>query len=176
MFFMPEILERRFKISIVSGLHIIYIVFLYGAICLGETHDFYNTVPHWDTLMHGASGVMLGAFSYLFIDILNNSKKLRSAMSPLFVAVFSFCFALSIDCIWEVYEFTVDSFLNLNMQRYMDVGGTAFLGRDALFDTMKDLCFDIAGSAVMAIIGYHIMKRHRAKRKKFKDLRKTQQK
>lgn len=31
------------------------------------------------------------------------------SMSPAFVALFTFCFALTLDVLWEIYEFTVDA-------------------------------------------------------------------
>ncbi len=31
------------------------------------------------------------------------------SMSPAFVALFTFCFALALDVLWEIYEFTVDA-------------------------------------------------------------------
>jgi hypothetical protein len=52
--------------------------------------------------------------------------------------------------------------MDLNMQHYMSPQGELFSGRLALYDTMKDLCFDTAGSLVMAIFGYNIMKRRKA--------------
>lgn len=30
-------------------------------------------------------------------------------MSPAFVALFTLCFALTLDVLWEIYEFTVDA-------------------------------------------------------------------
>ena len=31
------------------------------------------------------------------------------SMSPAFAALFTFCFALALDVLWEIYEFTVDA-------------------------------------------------------------------
>lgn len=31
------------------------------------------------------------------------------SMSPAFVALFTLCFALALDALWEIYEFTVDA-------------------------------------------------------------------
>ena len=48
---------------------------------------------------------------FSFITILNNTEKIPLNLSPIFVACFSFCFALSLGAIWEIYEFTADSIL-----------------------------------------------------------------
>ena len=40
------------------------------------------------------------------------------SMSPAFVALFTLCFALTLDVLWEIYEFTVDALFQTNMQKY----------------------------------------------------------
>ena len=58
------------------------------------------------------------------------------SMSPAFVALFTFCFALALDVLWEIYEFTVDALFQTNMQKYALEGGEALTGQAALQDTM----------------------------------------
>ncbi len=58
---LPGIFSRRFEIDIPSRMLVLYAIFLYGAIFLGEVRSFYYTVPHWDTILHTFSGGMLGA-------------------------------------------------------------------------------------------------------------------
>lgn len=58
------------------------------------------------------------------------------SMSPAFVALFTFCFALTLDVLWEIYEFTVDALFQTNMQKYALEGGEALTGQAALQDTM----------------------------------------
>ena len=60
-------------------------------------------------------------------------------LSPVFIAVFAFCFALALGAVWEIYEFTMDSVFGTNMQKYMLDNGTALIGQAALQDTMKDI-------------------------------------
>ena len=58
------------------------------------------------------------------------------SMSPAFVALFTLCFALALDVLWEIYEFTVDALFQTNMQKYALEGGEALTGQAALQDTM----------------------------------------
>ena len=67
-----------------------YLVFLYCAIFLGEVRDFYYRVPHWDTILHTFSGIMLGFFGFMVIDILNRDKNTSVNLSPIFVSLFAF--------------------------------------------------------------------------------------
>jgi hypothetical protein len=70
------------------------------------------------------------------------------------VAIFAFSFALAIGALWEVYEFSFDGLLGLNMQKFAFADGTLMQGRDALADTMKDLIVDALGALGTSIMGY----------------------
>ena len=54
----------------------------------------------------------------------------------------------------EIYEFTFDGILRLNMQKFMLENGTQLIGRAALLDTMKDLIVDCLGAFIMSFVGY----------------------
>ena len=83
------------------------------------------------------------------------------SMSPAFVALFTFCFALALDVLWEIYDFTVDALFQTNMQKYALEGGEALAGQAALQDTMGDLIVDFIGALAIAIAGYLSRKRGR---------------
>ena len=152
--FLPSALERRLRVAIPGFMYILFILFLYAAIYLGEIRSFYYRVPHWDLLLHGFSGLMLGALSFSVIRLLNETERVRLNLSPAFVALFAFSFAVSMGVLWEVYEFFVDGLLGLNMQKYALENGQLLVGREALADTMGDLIVDAAGALIMSAIGY----------------------
>ncbi len=81
------------------------------------------------------------------------------SMSPAFAALFTLCFALALDVLWEIYEFTVDALFQTNMQKYALEGGEALAGQAALQDTMGDLIVDFIGALAIAIAGYLSRKR-----------------
>ncbi|MDR2444840.1 MAG: hypothetical protein LBD44_02730 [Spirochaetaceae bacterium] len=157
--FLPGLLERRCKVVIENFVYIFFVVFLYAAIILGEVHDFYYRVPHWDTLLHACSGIMLGAIGVSAIDILNSSKKVRLNLSEGCIALFSFFFAVALGAIWEIYEYSMDLFFGFNMQRHRLENGVQLVGQLALYDTMKDLIVDVLGAAAICIVGYLVLKR-----------------
>jgi len=68
-------------------------------------------------------------------------------MKPAFVALFSFVFAIAIGSMWEIFEYSMDSFFDLNMQK------------SGLVDTMWDLIVDAVGALFIAVLGYWYMKR-----------------
>lgn len=102
--------------------------------------------------------VMLGALGFSMIAIFNNAERIPLNLSPVFIAVFAFCFALAMGAVWEIYEFTMDSVFGTNMQKYMLDNGTALIGQAALQDTMKDIIVDAIGALVMSTIGYISLK------------------
>ncbi|MGB4572116.1 MAG: hypothetical protein WBH97_04750 [Rectinemataceae bacterium] len=67
--FLPSILERRLKISVSSDMYAVFVIFLYGAIYLGEVRSYYFRFPHWDLVLHSFSGLMT------FAPNLNDSKR-----------------------------------------------------------------------------------------------------
>jgi len=152
--FVPGLLAHRLSIEIPSAMYLLYILFLYGVIYLGEVRSFYYRIPGWDTILHMISGGMLGALSFSVVALLNRSERIPLNLTPSFVAVFACCFSIALGVFWEFYEFFMDGMLGLNMQKFLLEDGTALAGRDALWDTMKDLLIDALGGLAMAIVGY----------------------
>ncbi len=157
-FFMPNIITRKTKIVIPSNMYIVYVVFLYAAIFLGEIGNFFYRIPHWDTILHICSGAMLGALGFSFVNILNKNEKVHVELAPIFVALFALGFAITLGVLWEIYEFTFDGLLGVNMQKFALEDGTQLVGRAALADTMEDLIVDSIGAFAMSLLGYISLK------------------
>ena len=155
--FIPPLLRRKCGFLFPDSMYVLYLVFLYCAIFLGEVKSYYAHVPLWDDVLHGFSGVMVSLFAFMLIAVMNRSNKGYHA-PPLFAAFFAFSFSVTVGALWEIYEFTLDLFLGLNMQKYRLNNGEPLVGREALFDTMKDIVIDVAGAFVATLIGYLSLK------------------
>lgn len=166
----PSMIERKWLIDIPNYMYIVYFVFLYCAIYLGEVRSFYYIIPHWDKILHFFSGAMLGALGFTLVDILNNSKRVQVQLSPFFVALFAFCFALALGAVWEIYEYTFDGLLSLNMQKYALENGTLLVGRAALTDTMSDIITDAISSLTISVIGFILLKNDKMRKKELPDI------
>lgn len=149
----PSLLQHRLRIDIPMPLFAMFLIFLFCAITLGELGFFYHRIPHYDDVLHLMSSMMTGFFGYMLIAILNQQAKEKLPLSQFFVAAFAFCFSLSIGTLWEIYEFSADTLLNLNMQRYRTLQGEPLMGQAALADTMKDLIVDACGALAATLIG-----------------------
>jgi len=155
---LPTMLARRFQFELPAALYLMYVLFLYGAIFLGEVRSFFYVVPHWDVYLHAFSAVMAGAFGFMAVALLNRSERTPMQLSPFFVALFAFCFAVAIGALWEIYEYTVDGLLGLNMQKFITAEGDVLAGREALSDTMKDIVVDCLGALAVSVAGYFSLK------------------
>jgi len=154
----PSLMARKWKFNIPNFIYIMYYVFLYCAIFLGEVLNFYYVIPHWDVILHFFSGAMLGALGFILVSQLNDSEMIHVSLSPFFVALFAFCFALSCGAVWEIYEFVFDGLLGLNMQKFMTATGEVLTGHSALHDTMTDLVVDALAALMISCIGYSRLK------------------
>lgn len=155
----PNMVVKKKNIQIPSNMYIFYLIFLYCSIFLGEVRDFYYKIPEWDTILHTFSGVMIGALGFSFVSMFNKTVDLHLKLSPFFVALFAFMFAVTLGVIWEIYEFTFDGLLGLNMQKFMvEPGDIMLVGRAALEDTMEDLIVDTLGALFISVAGYFSLK------------------
>ncbi|MBQ8827525.1 MAG: hypothetical protein IJZ90_00075 [Clostridia bacterium] len=157
--FLPSIIQKKFSIEIPNYMTILYFVFLYCAIYLGEVHSFYYVIPYWDSILHAFSGAMLGVLGFVLVDILNSAKNISVKLSPFFVALFAFCFALAVGSLWEVYEFCGDHLFGLNMQKFRTAEGIVLTGHSALTDTMKDIIIDTGAALAISVLGYFSFKK-----------------
>jgi len=155
---LPSMMAKKWKFTIPNFIYVMYYIFLYCAIFLGEMLNFYYVIPHWDVILHFFSGAMLGALGFILVSQLNDSEMIRVSLSPFFVSLFAFCFALACGAIWEIYEFVFDGILGLNMQKFMTGSGEVLIGHAALRDTMTDIIVDALSALLISLIGYSRLK------------------
>lgn len=116
LFTVPTFIEYKLKITLPSVLESIIYLFIFSAEILGEINNFYGIIPHWDTILHTINGFLAAGIGFSLIDILNeNSKNIN--LSPIFVAIVAFCFSMTIGVLWEVFEYTADTYLRTDMQK-----------------------------------------------------------
>lgn len=149
----PTLLSKKLNIKIPVLMYVMFMVFLYCAIFLGEVGSFYYLIPHWDDILHLFSSMMTGFFGYMLVSILNGHENAKVRLSPVFIAIFAFCFSVAIGAIWEIYEFSIDGLMGLNSQKFRLESGVELIGRNALTDTMKDIIVDCLGALSASLIG-----------------------
>ncbi len=143
--FIPKLVEKKFNFDYPDEGELIILAFIFMSMYLGEVHTFYETIWWWDLWLHGLSGLIIADVGYLLVHLLNRKKRLN--LSPIFIAIFTLSFAVTIGVIWEIFEFAMDSIFGLNMQK------------SGLNDTMWDLIFVLLGALVISSIEYLYLKR-----------------
>ena len=154
----PSIAQRRFMLYVPSAMHIFVLLFIFAHFILGEVFGTYKVSAVFDKLLHTTSGLAIALGGFSLVNILNDSRNTHLKLSPLFVALFSFCFALAIALLWEVLEFTSDSLFGTNMQRYIPPENVeqAVPPKQGygLIDTMGDMIVSTAAAFVVSVLGY----------------------
>lgn len=150
--FAPLFLEKKFRVFIPPEVVLLSIAFVFASLFLGEVRGYYEIYWWWDIALHTGSGFLLGVIGFLLVYLLNETEEIGVHMKPGFVAFFAFLFAVGIGALWEIFEFAMDSFFGMNMQKEMlgDPSG--------LTDTMWDLIVDTLGALIISILGYGYLK------------------
>lgn len=161
---LPLIIERLTYRALPDVLVALYEIFILMAILLGTGMQAYS-IPYWDKVEHLFSAGILAGTGYMVFAGLTPDEQLEKT-SPLLIALFAAVFGISIGVFWEFYEFTGDSLLGMNMQRFM-AHGQPLIGQAALMDTMGDLLMDVLGSVLLGIYGFFAIRRDRAWLKTF---------
>lgn len=113
----PSLIQINLKIELPTALEITILVFIFAAEILGEIQSYYIKFPFWDTVLHTINGFLMAAIGFALVDILNRSKKFSIQLSPVFLAIVAFCFSMTIGVIWEYFEYGMDQFFGLDMQK-----------------------------------------------------------
>ena len=134
--------------------------FVLFAVVAGEVFNAYETFWWWDDMLHTVAGVIAGLVGFLAVYFFNARYNMH--ISPLFVAVFAFTFAITAGTLWEVFEFTMDALFGLDMQRWNLPANAMLIGRDyqgsGLRDSMSDLIVAGIGSLFAAIFANYAYK------------------
>ncbi|HNS85234.1 MAG TPA: hypothetical protein PKI18_07700 [Candidatus Cloacimonas sp.] len=161
LFILPTVLEKRIAIRIPTSLQIIILLFIFASMYLGEIHRYFYRFNWWDRMLHTASAVILTYSGFILIYSMNKDYKVDMKLSAKFMALFSFCFAIMICAVWEIFEYSVDSIFGVNMQKARNLEQVygIFDTRLGVKDTMKDLIIDAISAYVVSLIGYFHLKR-----------------
>lgn len=144
---LPPLLAARWSLTLPVPFLVGTTVFFFASIFLGEAFDFYERLWWWDLALHGSSAIGFGLTGFLFIFMLFEGD--RFAAPPSAIAFITFCVAMTMGALWEVFEFSMDLAFGLNMQK------------SGLDDTMGDLIVNAMGATGASIAGYGYLVRTR---------------
>ncbi|MFN6924929.1 MULTISPECIES: hypothetical protein [Tabrizicola] len=142
--FLPQLVASRMRLRLPNSFLAAAAAFVLSTIYLGEMHDFYNRLWWWDLVLHGSSAMGFGILGFLLIFMLFEGD--RYAAPPWAIGVLSFCVAMTVGALWEVFEYGMDQIFGLNMQK------------SGLDDTMSDIMVNALGAAIAGLAGAAYLK------------------
>lgn len=128
--FLPYLFWKKINLP-----YILYLIFIFGTLVLGEAFLLYEKIPIWDSVTHFFGGFVISLFSF---------KILGNKVTGIYKYIFCMTITLSLGTIWEMFEFLSDSLFGSNAMRTLDK-----IELDAIKDTIKDLFLDLLGSTII---------------------------
>ena len=172
--FIPDFIANKDIMVMPIGLQSLFSGFTFCAMFLGEILDFYTRFSWWDTMLHFTSGIMFSLIGYMLFLSFNRDSGVRRQLNPIIVVMFTVCFSITCGVVWEIFEFTGDSLLGMNMQRWQSgisneqwsaLQNATNFSNPGLVNTMKDIISDTLGS-LLSIFIILPLARHNSKYKK----------
>jgi hypothetical protein len=119
----------------------------------GYSFQWYlNFYPYYDKFAHLIASITIALLGFLAVLILMRvSSCLQMERWQIFF--FIVIFTLAFGAIWEIWEFTLDTFFGPYLTKPLQQGNT---------DTMIDLITDLAGGLIVAVLGTHYLKKKTA--------------
>lgn len=147
----PTLFRKKLDVEIPVEFHITAVIFIFASLYLGEIQSFYLRFWWWDIALHTSAGLLMGIVGFLLVYLLNASTRVELHLAPGFIAMFAFLYAVTIGTLWEIFEFFMDQFFGLNMQKAMlsDLSG--------LTDTMWDMIVNAIGAAFISFMGWRYL-------------------
>ena len=142
---LPAIIEKALHIILPVEVELAVTTFVLLHFLLGEAADYYIRFWWFDKILHISSGILVGMVGFVIIYFFLYTNKLSA--NPFMVVVFSVSFALAVGALWEIFEFLMDLFFGLNMQK------------SGIKDTMSDLIVNFLGACIVGVGVYRYLKK-----------------
>jgi hypothetical protein len=136
---LPGVLASRVGLRLPPSFLAAIALFVLATLYLGEVYDFYDRFWWWDLALHMGSAMGFGILGFLLVFMLFQGD--RYAAPPWALGALSFCLAMTVGALWEIFEYAMDTLFGFNMMK------------SGLPDTMGDLIVDAVGAALAALAG-----------------------
>lgn len=138
--FIPNIINKLFKINISDSVQFVFLTFIFVAQLLGSIVQFYELIPWYDSFTHFISGVLSALFALKLLVLFDK----YNPKSKVFNILFGVAFTLMVASFWEIFEFSADRIFGRDAQKVLETG---------VADTMKDIICALLG-ALLCLVWY----------------------
>lgn len=165
-----SIVEKLLKVRIGLAVDVFIAVDLLLSVVMGEACEVFLKIQGYDKFLHAFGTLQLALVGYVLSKYILKKTNKGGSHHLLFAIIFGFFFALGVQMLWELYEFSFDMIAGTNMQKYipdefmnsinqsnLDINATqqeiaefyqSFNGYHyAVEDTMWDIVADIIGAS-----------------------------
>ena len=108
--FAPLVIERLIGGRLNTVMYTVCMFYSIGPM-LGDCYKLYYVVNWFDKTLHFLGGVIFALLGCFLFEKMSDSARMRSM-----AAVFAVCFSITVACVWEFYEYGMDSLLGIDMQ------------------------------------------------------------
>lgn len=146
LFSLLPYLLRKWNIHSTKTLQVYFLLAIIVHFILGGTLHYYRDVWFFSFIVHLINSFLIATIIYGML--LRHSKN----QSKFFMFLATVAFTALVGVLWEMCEYAIDGLSGSNMQRFNNsITGEAFIGREALQDTMIDLMMDVLGGLLAGL-------------------------
>ncbi|MFQ5474212.1 MAG: helix-turn-helix domain-containing protein [Candidatus Nanoarchaeia archaeon] len=142
---LPSLIDGRWKQYFPSGFDLLILLFIYVSISLSKMTFLLDAFWWWIIVTDATKSVVIGLIGFSLVIILNYEKSSVIRLSPNFVALFAFCFAITGGAAWELFEAILFFIFNVPLDKFGVV-------------TVRDMGIDAIGAFVVSFFGYLALK------------------
>ncbi len=174
-----SIVERIFKIKLGFAVDVFIAVDLILSVVLGESLEVFVKIYGYDKFLHFIGTLQMALVGYILSKYLLKKTNKGGSHHLAYAIAFGFFFALGVQMIWELYEFTFDMLSTTAMQKYLpdqfmnyvdpitgellvsdeqiaefykQFAGYHYAVEDTMWDVVADICGAVVGVAGAALV------------------------
>ena len=143
---------------LIGGYLAFIVLFCLTSFIGGQVFDLYDNTAWFDKLLHAIGGAFFAVVGFSVYFALSGGK-ISDGRPTFLVALFAFCFSITIAVLWEFFEFAMDTMFGMNMLRWKDKDHSAQGMGAGLTDTMWDMILGAGAAFVVCFIGWLWLRR-----------------
>lgn len=145
---LPGLFTRNRIRTVPLELELIFSIMVFIALVVGETLDFYQSIPYYDKFVHFMLPLFIGLTAFLLAYTFHETGGLKMRRVPLLIIVV--LVTMGIGAVWEVIEYLYDMLIYPHYHIFEKLQGSTT--ETPLVDTMNDLIFDMVGGLFGALL------------------------
>lgn len=136
---LPWLFEKYTAIQLGTRIPLIYYLFTFTTVIIGSAFGGYGFIPYWDKLLHFTSGLLITMLGLIVYHLLAPTKEPLTPLTLPVALAFSFAFSMACAAIWEIYEYGLFIFFQVDAVNMLTTGA---------HDTLQDMTVCLLGSLI----------------------------